>query len=182
MDMMETCLDLGASYGRTGSALGNMKGHWFEMLCKTIFERELGKDNITMRINDKMNHKISEIKGFEHVTWIAYPDVIIINEQNLKAIVSIKWGMRHDRMYEILYAALAMKDALPKQGKTLNFYLLTNDDSPARLRKMLEAPALDGVYHINPDSLRPSSTEQGIVLRRLKNFDDLLRQLRLLVA
>ena len=181
MDMMNMCLELGASYGRTGGALGNMKGHWFEMLCKAIFEKDLGKGSITVHANDKRSHKISEIKGFENVTWITYPDAIIINEQNLKAAISIKWGMRHDRMYEILYAALAMKDHLREQGKPLNFYLLTNDDSPARMRAMLEAPMLDGVYHINPKSIHPSSGTQGNVLRRLKGLDDLLGQLRLFV-
>ena len=68
MGMMNMCLELGASHGRTGSALGNMKGHWFEMLCKAIFEKELCKSNITVHANDKRNHKISEIKEFEHVT------------------------------------------------------------------------------------------------------------------
>ena len=178
-DMMDTCIELGTSYGRTRSALGNMKGHWFEMLCKDIFERELGKDNVTIRINDKTNHKIKEIKGFEDVTWITYPDAIIINEQKLKVVISIKWGMRHDRMYEPLYAALAMKDHLKEQDRSLNFYLFTNDDSAARLRVMLEAPMLDGVYHLNPSSIRPTSGVQGNVLRRLKNLDDLLGQLRL---
>ena len=89
--------------------------------------------------------------------------------------------MRHGRMYEILYAAVAMKDHLWQQDKPLNFYLLANDDSPARLHAMLEAPMLDGVYHINPKSIHPSSGTQGNVLHRLKGFDDLLGQLRLFV-
>lgn len=181
-NMMDACIKLGKSHGRTSGALGNMKGHWFEMLCKYIFELELGKDNVTIRINDRTNHKIKEIKGFEDVTWITYPDAIIINEQKLKVIISIKWGMRHDRMYEPLYAALAMKDHLKEQDRRLNFYLFTNDDSAARLRVMLEAPMLDGVYHLNPDSIRPTSGTQGNVLRRLKSLDDLLGQLRLFVT
>lgn len=28
-DMMNECIRLGDQYGRSGSALGNMKGHWF---------------------------------------------------------------------------------------------------------------------------------------------------------
>lgn len=180
-DMMDECVRLGDQYGRSGGGLGNMKGHWFEMLCKTVFEKELGRGNITMHVEDGTNHKIKELEGFEHVTWITYPDAIIIDERRLKAAISIKWGMRHDRMYEPLYAALAMRDVLKTSGKPLNFYLLTNDDSPARLCAMLEAPMLNGVYHIAPHTVHPSSNQQKNVLRRLGSLDDLLSQLRLLV-
>ena len=89
-DMMNKCIELGTLYGRSASALGNMKGHWFEMLCKGIFENEFGENNITMRVNDETNHKIKEIRGFEDVTWITYPDAIIMDEQDLKAVISVK--------------------------------------------------------------------------------------------
>lgn len=180
-DIMSECIRWGESQGRTTNALGKMKGDWFEMICKTIFEKELGRDNITMHIGDNKNHKINEINGFKHVSWITYPDAILIDEHRLKAAVSIKWGMRHDRMYEPLYAAMAMKDIMMKLDQPFNFYLLTNDDSSARLRVMLEAPMLDGIYHIDPTQIHATDDRQGNVLRRLKGFNDLITQLRLLI-
>jgi len=179
MCMMDECLKLGGKYGRSENALSNMKGNWFEMLCKDIFEKELGKDNITMHVGDGRNHEIKELKGFESVTWITYPDAIVINESRLKAAISIKWGMRHDRMYEPLYASLAMNDILSKLGKKINFYLLTNDNSTARMCKMLEAPMLSSVYHLAPNTIHPNNDHQKNMLRRLGGFDDLLRELKL---
>lgn len=181
IDMIDTCVRLGGRYGRSKNALSNMKGHWFEMLCKTVFEKELGKNNVTMHVGDGRNHKIKELVGFEHVTWITYPDAIVVDENRLKAAVSIKWGMRHDRMYEPLYAALAMNDVLSKSERKINFYLLTNDDSPARICMMLEAPMLDNVYHLVPPTIRPNNDYQKNLLRRLKGLDDLLRELKLFV-
>ena len=180
-DMIDTCVRLGSQYGRSGNALSNMKGNWFEMLCKTIFEKELGKDNVTMHVGDGRNHEIKELVGFESVTWITYPDAIVVDENRLKAAISIKWGMRHDRMYEPLYAALAMNDVLSELGKKINFYLLTNDDSTARMCKMLEAPMLSDVYHLVPHTIRPNNDHQKNLLRRLKGLDDLLRELKLFV-
>lgn len=181
IEVMKECETRAKSYGKSVNAVGNMSGKWFEMCCERIFRHEL-KAGITMHVNDSHTHTISEIAGFDNVTWIPYPDAIIRDESNFKAAISVKWGMRHDRMYEVPYSAFAINDVLGRRRrKKVNFYLLTNDDSPSRLATMLEIPVLSGVYHLNPEYVTASDSRLENVLRRLKGLPDLLDQLRLLV-
>ena len=180
--MME-CITQATNMGKSINGIGNMSGDWFEMLSKIILEEEIGDQNITIHVGDGQNHRIRELDGFAHVRWIPYPDAIIRNERNLQATLSIKWGMRHDRMYEVAYSAYAINEVLTNQDRPpIHSYLFTNDDSASRLATMLEIPMITNVYHLAPREIQSKNPEIANSLRRLKSLTDMINDLRILTS
>lgn len=184
LDIVNRCHEIANEENMSTNSIGRMAGDWFEISCCHILTRELGADNLRMYVGDGHSHRISEIAGFENVSWIPYPDVIVINEQDFRAVVSLKWGMRHDRMYEVGYSAFAIKDILKDNNRTIHFYLLTNDDSPSRIATLLNIPAIDGVFHMNPNFIREKNNKRILdnVLRPLEGMDELLAKLRTFIS
>ncbi len=135
--------------------LGRCNGDWFELIVRDTATNVVGNDNLM--VFPGRGHHINEIQGFKQVNWIPQPDVIGRNLQDFRAVVSLKWGMRHDRMYEVGYEAYAIKDWVSRNNlPEVQVYLLTNDKfsgRDARLDKMSQVPALDGVFHIQHDNL-----------------------------
>jgi hypothetical protein len=63
------------------------------------------------------------------------------------AVISSKWGVRHDRIRDPQEEA----DTYKQQEPSLKFYVTTNEFDSARLQKLLTYPTIDGVYHVNRD-------------------------------
>jgi hypothetical protein len=60
------------------------------------------------------------------------------------AVVSTKWGMRHDRIRDPQEEADRYKAELPD----LKFFVVTNEFDSARLGKLVGYPGIDGVFHV----------------------------------
>jgi len=181
-DVVKACADLAETRGCTGPSIGNMSGRWFEMICKEVFEKEIGGDSITMYVLDGKSHKISEIEGLE-AAQIPYPDAIIRNESEFRAMISIKWGNRHDRLYEIPHSGNTINDFLKRQDRLqVHTYFLTNDDSASRLVHLLNDPHVTAVYHLIPDSITATDPEMIKTLRRLKSVPDLINELKIITC
>jgi len=174
---MDECKKLGEKkFGRISSnQLGRINGDWFESIFEEVLKSRIGLQNFK---KFGRGHKIKEINGFENVTWIPAPDIIIKNENDLQVVISLKWGLRHDRMYEVGYEAYAIKDWVAKKNlKFVKVFLFANDlDSgyEARLQTMSKVPALDKVYYLRYDILPDEIKNQ------VKSLVDLINELKLI--
>lgn len=158
----------------TPNQLGRCNGDWFEYLFKSMIESQLKKENVT--VFPGRGRKINEIKGFHNVDWIPMPDAVVRNINDFRAVITLKWGMRHDRMYEAAYEAYAIKDWIKrKKLPSVKVFLFTNDNFSgfeSRLKIMSKVPVLDGVFYLRYDKL-PLNL-QGVV----KSFSELVKEIK----
>ena len=154
--------------------LGRLNGDWFEYLFDATIKPQLGEKNI--QVFPGRGHHINEIKGFEDVDWIPMPDAIVKDFQDFRAVVSLKWGMRHDRMYQPAFEAYAIKDWINRNNlQKVKVFLFTNDNFSgyqARLEILPKVPALDGVFYLEFNKLSPE------LKKKIKSFPDLINELK----
>lgn len=95
-------------------------------------------------------------------------DIVIFKNDVVFAVISSKWGTRHDRLRDQHEEADFYKHHLP----TLKFYVATNEFDSGRLQKLLRYPAIDGVFHVHNNlvNIVYSSLPE---LVNLKDFTDL---------
>jgi len=175
---MAGCKKQAASkFGKISSQqFGRMNGDWFELIFEEILKIRIGNDNF---LKFGRGHKIKEVKGFEKVSWIPAPDIILKNQTDLRAIISLKWGLRHDRMYQVGYEAYAVKDWIKKNSlKPVKVFLLANDIDPgyeSRLVTMSKVPVLDAVFYLRHNILSKT------VKNKVKSFEDILKEIKLII-
>jgi hypothetical protein len=175
-DVMRCCKEIAKKqYNITKpNRIGRMNGDWFEYLVKHCLTHRLGKENIT--VFPGRGHHIKEIMGFEKVTWIPMPDAIVKNVKDLRAVLTLKWGLRHDRMYEVGYEAYAIKDWIEKNKlPPIKVFLLENDNDSgyeSRLEIMSKVPPLDAIYYLEHEKLPPK------LQKIIKSIPDLIRDLK----
>jgi len=158
--------------------IGRMNGDWFEYLVKHSLTSQLGKENIT--VFPGRGHHIKEFTGFEKVTWIPMPDAIVKNVKDLRAVLTLKWGLRHDRMYEVGYEAYAIKDWVSKNKlPAVKVFLLVNDNDSgyqSRLETMSKIDPLDAIYYLEYDKLSPK------LKKIIKSVPELIQDLKSLAS
>lgn len=71
-----------------------------------------------------------------------------------RAVISVKWSLRHDRVGDITNECPVYKAAynrIHRQTRSggLLYYVVTNEYDPARLGKMLSDSCVDGVVHVH---------------------------------
>jgi len=156
VNLIQKCDKIGITdYGLRPNQIGRCRGDWFELGIETILRTFLKPGEF--KAYPGRGHKIKEIKGFEEVNWIPMPDVIFKSTIDLRGILTLKWGMRHDRMYEAGYEAYAIKDWCKRaEMREPVVFLVTNDNFSgfeSRLLTMSRCPVIDGVYYVNHESL-----------------------------
>lgn len=149
---MEKCQKLAQiKHKKKPSQLGRANGDWFEFFVEKIFSKKMKSTEFYMPVRNKIT--FSQLQGFSKVDWIPKPDVIVKSLNDVRGLVTLKWSMRHDRMYESAYEAAAVKNWVAKKKlSNIKVFLLTNDDAKSRLKTMLKVPELDGVYHIQANN------------------------------
>ena len=167
---MEKCQKLAQiKHKKKPSQLGRANGDWFEFFVEKIFSKKMKSTEFYMPVRNKIT--FSQLQGFSKVDWIPKPDVIVKSLNDVRGLVTLKWSMRHDRMYESAYEAAAVKNWVAKKKlSNIKVFLLTNDDAKSRLKTMLKVPELDGVYHIQANNY---SSVTG-----LKSITDLITDLK----
>jgi len=80
-------------------------------------------------------------------------DILARRNQIPCTIISIKWGLRHDRVSDITNECPIYKAAASRSRTPLEFYVVTNEFDPARLNKVLSDPCIDGVVHIHKNAV-----------------------------
>jgi hypothetical protein len=178
VSLIRKCDEIGITdYGLSPNQIGRCRGDWFELGIETILKCFLKTDEF--RAYPGRGHKIKEIKGFEEVSWIPMPDVIFKSTNDLRGILTLKWGMRHDRMYEAGYEAYAIKDWCKRaEMREPVIFLVTNDNFSgfeSRLLTMSRCPVIDGVYYLNHESL-PSR-----IKNKIKSMNNLICDVKQIV-
>jgi hypothetical protein len=97
-------------------------------------------------------------------------DIVAFKKGKLYAVISSKWGIRHDRIRDPQEEAETYK----KQDPKMKFYVITNEFDNGRLQHLLNWKTIDGVFHINRDlvmQIYGNDIPDG--LPGLKNLTDL---------
>lgn len=81
-------------------------------------------------------------------------DVLAKDNGIPRAIVSVKWSVRHDRLSDITNECPVYKAAYERiyrhgSRDPLLYYVATNEYDPSRLNKMLDDICVDGVIHVH---------------------------------
>lgn len=71
-------------------------------------------------------------------------DIVAFRRGSPYAVISSKWGIRHDRVRDPQEEADTYKREVP----SLKFFVVTNEFDNARLQKVLTYPSIDGVFHV----------------------------------
>lgn len=178
IELIRKCDEIGITdYGLRPNQIGRCRGDWFELGIEAILESFLKSNEF--KAYPGRGHRIKEIRGFEKVSWIPMPDVVFKSTVDLRGILTLKWGMRHDRMYEAGYEAYAIKDWCKRaEMREPVVFLVTNDDFSgfeSRLLTMSRCPIMDGVYYVNHESL------SSRVKNRIKSMSNLISDVRRIV-
>ena len=98
-------------------------------------------------------------------------DIYVSDDQGLpKAIISVKWSVRHDRINDLTNECPVYKAAAQRQSRIkLSYFVVTNEFDPARLTKLLQDTCFDAVVHVH----KPAVTEVCGLDGRLSNLKDL---------
>jgi len=99
-------------------------------------------------------------------------DIVAFHGTKPYAVVSSKWGIRHDRVRDPQEEADTFKSQVP----SLKFFVVTNEFDGARLDKVLRYPAIDGVFHIRRDLVWQA---HGGMTEQLSNLRDVTEMFKL---
>jgi hypothetical protein len=177
LELMKKCDQHGRKdFRMSANQIGRCRGDWFEYGIKEVLNKFLRPDQF--RAYPGRGHSVREICGFEKVTWIPMPDIIVKSPQELRAVVSLKWGMRHDRMYEVGYEAYATKDWIQQNKmKSIKVLLVTANvfsGYESRLQTMHSCPVIDDIYFVHENLLTPDLKK---IVKPLANLVSDLRKI-----
>jgi len=96
-------------------------------------------------------------------------DIVAFRDADPHAVISSKWGIRHDRIRDPQEEA----DTYKRHEPGLKFYVLTNEFDNGRLQHLLNYPAIDGVFHINKGIVWDVYGGNPPGLAKLKDITDL---------
>ncbi len=83
---------------------------------------------------------------------VPHIDVVAISKKRRtpKAVISCKWGIRHDRISDPTNECAQYKRAsIQLQEMNLLYFVVTNEVSGQRLDKVLNQPCVDGLVHVS---------------------------------
>ena len=102
-------------------------------------------------------------------------DVLVTKSAKPLAIISAKWSLRHDRVNDITNECPVYKAAYQRiyrqdqSGKSLLYFVVTNEYDPARLTKLLDDTCVNGIVHVH----KPAVVEVCRLDSRLTRLLDL---------
>lgn len=163
-----------------GLQRNNPLGHGFRMLVSEVLRR-WGDDRFEYG---------EEVKATRFYPGIQMPgrsaepsiDVVAISKRSgrPRAVISCKWGIRHDRISDPTNECTQYKSAsVQLQEMGLQYFVITNEMSGQRLDKVLNQPCVDALVHVSLDfvsavngGLTPFMTA-GRAARRLFDLKEL---------
>lgn len=136
-----------------GMQRNNPVGHGFRILNAEILRRWGNPDLAYMEEEPALNW----FPGIQMPGRSAHPkiDVFITKNDRPRAILSCKWGIRHDRISDPTNECQEYRAAIARrQIKPFEYYVVTSEFSAARLEKILDQPCVDGLIHTHLPLLR----------------------------
>lgn len=102
-------------------------------------------------------------------------DVLVVKTGKPRAVVSCKWSIRHDRISDPTNECTAYKSAAIQQQITnLEYFVVANEFSAARLDKVLNQPCVDGLVHVHSPLLQTISGPAAVPVVSHSKFLDLI--------
>lgn len=105
-------------------------------------------------------------------------DVLALKGKRPRAVISCKWSIRHDRISDPTNECTQYKSAAIQQGIPMaqfEYYVLTNEFSPARLEKVLNQPCVDGLIHVHEPLLTTIAGPGALQVTSHPKFQDLVQ-------
>ena len=97
-------------------------------------------------------------------------DIVIRNHQgHLRAVISCKWSLRHDRLNDISNECPTYKQAASWTRTKIDYIVVTNEFDPARLNRIIDDSCVDALVHVH----KPLPTSVCGLNSRLNNMLDL---------
>jgi hypothetical protein len=137
------------------------------LACATVYLIDrFAVGNYRWRMEAKIGRDIfPDLTGFRR----SAVDIVAFKDDRPFAVISSKWGIRHDRVRDPQEEADTYKHHQPD----LKFYVLTNEFDNGRLQHVLTYPTIDGVFHINKNLVWQVYGGNPMALASLKDFTDL---------
>jgi len=136
----------------TGKQINNPRGHGF----RTIVAHLMRTSGSSCAFEEEA-HARKWFPGIRLPAASKDPrvDILVICGDQPRAVISCKWTVRHDRVAEITNECPVYKAAANRlRYKPFEHFVVTNENSPARLAKMLDDDCLDGLVHVHTDALQ----------------------------
>ncbi len=95
-------------------------------------------------------------------------DIVVRNQSYVKAIISCKWSLRHDRLSDISNECPTYKQAASFTRTKIDYLVITNEYDPARLNKLLDDSCVDALIHVHKPL---PTTVCGLNSRLMKMLD-----------
>lgn len=135
-----------------GMQRNNPLGRGFRMLVCEVLNR-WGDPRFEYREEAKAT---AFYPGIEMPGRSASPSIDVVavskDRRTPKAIISCKWGIRHDRISDPTNECTQYKRAaIQFQEMNLLYFVVTNEISGQRLDKVLNQPCVDGLVHVSLD-------------------------------
>jgi hypothetical protein len=139
----------------SGLQPNNLRGHAFRSLIVTVLE-SFGDPGIAY---EEEVDPHAEFPGFELATRSpkAKLDIVARRNGHLVALLSTKWGYRHDRV-DLVDEAITYAPAARRQNRNCELYAVTGEFDPSRLHKVLahcppvaRNAALTAAVHFAPE-------------------------------
>jgi hypothetical protein len=94
-------------------------------------------------------------------------DALVRKGRVPRAIVSVKWSLRHDRINDLTNECPAYKQAASWGRHPLEYIVVTHEYDPARLEKVLSDACIDAVVHVHKPAVVEVSGLDGRLRRPL---------------
>lgn len=132
--------------------------------CSVVYLiQRFGGGNYNLKMEAKIGVDVfPNLMGFRRKTV----DIVAFHKSKPFAVISSKWGMRHDRIRDPQEEADTYKREVP----SLKFFVVTNEFDSARLQKLLGYPTVDGVFHVRRHLVWQV---YGEIISELANLKDL---------
>jgi hypothetical protein len=102
-------------------------------------------------------------------------DVLVVKQSTPRAVISCKWSIRHDRISDPTNECTTYKAAaIQRQITNLDYYVVSNEFSPARLDKVLNQPCVDGLVHVHSPLLQAIAGPYAVPIVSQPKFADLV--------
>lgn len=104
-------------------------------------------------------------------------DIVVRKENRIRAVLSCKWSLRHDRLSDISNECPAYKQAASWTRTQIDYIVVTNEYDPARLGKIIDDSCVDALVHVHK-ALPTDICGLNSRLTRMLDLSDLITRSR----
>lgn len=134
-----------------GLQKNNITGIAFGSLIKYVLER-FGNPALSYELEVPAGKVFPGIKLVGQSKQ-AKIDILVSKLNTPRIIISGKWSVRHDRVGDLINECPAYKAAATRQRATVDYIVVTNEFSPARLEKIIDDSCIDSPVHVHKDNI-----------------------------